>query len=391
MNGVVSHRAGRIAMRPIGQRTTVVRPAIRRWETVTNRHVRSARTAQYRTRRGWETVQWPPQCPRGFTLVELLVVIAIIGILIALLLPAVQAAREAARRIQCTNQIKQLGLALHSYHDSFKTFPHGTRCLIGAPNWRVAILPYMEQSALYQSLDINSQANVGGFTSAREDSNSTTYGYGTGRNAVLAGLTVPGWNCPSNMFPTNASGQTPTYNNKEKGQTHDYVGIAGATPDPVGRTSVCSAVTGYGGIFCENGLLFPNGWQGLRDATDGTANTLLVGEQSGRIGTKDIRADYQGGWSGFTTCSRPAQMTGSPWGAGITTVRYPINADSTICGSGSGCDATYDGNTVLNSFHPGGTNGLLADGSVHFLQENMDMETLRRLASRDDGQVVGEF
>ncbi len=326
----------------------------------------------------------------GFTLVELLVVIAIIGILIALLLPAVQAAREAARRAECTNNLKQIGLALHTYHDVNHTFPHGTRCPIGAPNWRVVILPFMEQRALYEQLDINAQDNVGGFSAEREDANGT-YGYGTGRNAVLAGLTVPNWNCPSNPNSKNASGVTPTYNNRSRGQTHDYVGIAGATNDPAGRTNVCSAETGYGGIFCENGILSINLWVRMRDVIDGTSNTLIVGEQSGRVGTWDIRADYHGGWSGFTSCSRPAQMTGSPWGTGVTTVRYPINAKATVCASPSGCDTVYDGNTVLNSFHPGGTNGLFTDGSVHFLNETMNMDTFRRVATKDDGQVLGEL
>ncbi len=327
---------------------------------------------------------------RAFTLVELLVVIAIIGVLVALLLPAVQAAREAARRAQCSNQLKQLGLALHNYHDINKTLPFGTRAPVGAPNWRIAVLPYLEQMPLYQTLDINSSAVVGGFSAKREDNGS--YGYGTGPNAVLAGLKVEGWNCPSSPNSTNASAQSPTYNNAERGQTHDYVGIAGASPDPAGRTTgVCSGVTGYGGIFCENGMLFQNFTVGLASATDGTSNTLVVGEQSGKVGgNRDIRANYHGGWSGFTTAGRPSAFTGSPWGAATTTVRYPINADNTICVGGSGCDTTYDANTVLNSFHPGGTQGLLLDGSVRFLVETMNHATLLSISSRDDGTVVSD-
>ncbi|MEW4530248.1 DUF1559 domain-containing protein [Maioricimonas sp. JC845] len=326
---------------------------------------------------------------RGFTLIELLVVIAIIAILMALLLPAVQQAREAARRTQCKNQMKQLGLALHNYHDVNLTFPIGTRAPISAPNWRVGLLPYLDQAPLYNALDIDSQATVGGFSSEREDSGS--YGYGTGANAVLAGLAIPVWNCPSSDFSTNASGQSPTYNNAERGQTHDYVGIAGGTPDPSGRSGVCSAVTGYGGIVCENGLLYPNASRRMRDVVDGTSNTMIVGEQSGPVGELDIRANYHGGWAGFTTSGRPSQMTSSPWGSGTTTVRYPINADETICDGSSGCNSTYDLNTTLSSYHTGGTHSLLCDGSVRFISENMAMETLIQLSIRNDGTVMGEF
>lgn len=326
---------------------------------------------------------------RGFTLIELLVVIAIIAILVALLLPAVQQVREAARSAECKNQVHQLSFALHNYHNSNNSFPMGTRAPVSAPNWRMAVLPYMEQNALYNTVDIDSQATVGGFSSKREDSG--TYGYGTGPNAILAGLTLPGWNCPSSPLSSNASGQSPTYNNAELGQTHDYVAIAGGTPDINGQTGKCSGVTGYGGIFCENGMLYPNGIVRIRDVTDGTSNTLMIGEQSGMVGRKDIRANYHGGWAGFTTSAKPSAMTGSPWGSGTTTVRYPINADETICNGSSGCNSTYDANTTLSSLHPGGTHGLLGDGTVRFLSENMDLNILLLLSIRADGRPVGQY
>lgn len=324
----------------------------------------------------------------GFTLVELLVVIAIIGILVALLLPAIQAAREAARRTQCSNQLKQIGLALQNYHDTHKKFPHGTRTPHRAPNWRVMVLPFNGQAPLYEELDTGSaQINACGFQS----------GSYSGRNAILANLWVPGFNCPSSVSPTNVvnSGAV-TYNNSQLGLLHDYVGIAGAWPDPANRTSACSPLTtNYGGNYwCENGMLFPNGWTSVRDVTDGTSNCLIVGEQSGMIGDRDVRASYYGGWGGFNQTVRPSQFaaTADIWGVGTTTVRYPINLNNgTTTPAPGGAAYTYNGNTVLNSQHPGGTHAVLVDGSVRFLTDNLDMETYRRLASKDDAQVLADW
>lgn len=320
----------------------------------------------------------------GFTLVELLVVIAIIGILIALLLPAVQAAREAARRMQCSNQLKQLGLALQNYHDAHNIFPPGTRHPYYSPNWRVMTMLFSEQGPLFDSLDTKTYTYLGGFMSACKT--SSVYGYGTGANSILKGLVVSGWNCPSNP-------SSPTANigcNLERGQVHDYVGIAGSYPG-----SHCAAGINDGqSIHCENGLLFPNGWTRFRDVTDGTSHTMIVGEQSGLVGSRDIRASYHGGWSGFNRPERPVDQASGQhyYGTGVTTVRYPINSDDDIvCMSGTGCDRSWDANTVLNSQHPGGTHALLADGSVHFFSEDIQMETFRRLAAKDDGLVVGEF
>jgi prepilin-type processing-associated H-X9-DG protein len=226
---------------------------------------------------------------------------------------------------------------------------------------------------------------------------SSTYGYGTGRNAVLKGLVVPGWNCPSNPNPPQiapGSSQVGFFQVYDQAQVVDYVGIAGAWPDPAGRTGVCAAGTNQGGgIFCENGVLFPNGWSRMRDVTDGTSNTLIVGEQGGAVGTKDVRASYHGAWAGFNTNTRPANQTAGThyYGCATTTVRYPINSDGTVCVSLSGCEQAWGSNTVLNSKHPGGAQTLFVDGSVHFLSQTILMDTYRRLAAKDDGLVVGDY
>ena len=339
---------------------------------------------------------------RGFSLVELLVVIAIIAILIGLLLPAVQKVREAANKAKCFNNLKQIALALHNHHDAQKAFPLATTGPNTSPNWRVYLLPYLEQGGLYNSLDLTARGNIGAFASRNT---AGTFGYGTGPNGVFKGLIVPGYNCPSSPLGKNVDLQAPNprNNNLDLGQTHDYVGISGAAPDPAGRPvgggigsgSACTNQLGYGGIACDNGLLVPNVTFKVADISDGTSNTLVVGEQSGPVGEFDIRANYWGGWSGYTsgnittTYRDPATLTGTTANAyvtGSTTVRYRNNSPTSSIGSND----TYDLNTVLTSGHPGGINGAMADGSVRFFPDGFDFQMFQRVCVRDDGQVVAE-
>ncbi len=315
---------------------------------------------------------------RGFTLIELLVVIAIIAVLIALLLPAVQQAREAARRSQCKNNAKQLGLALHNYHDTFLTFPIGQRETKAAPNWRVAVLPYLDQAPLYNSLRFTEA-----FSSGCASPGTLA---GMANNKILIGLVLQVFKCPSSALSATADVGC----NAEQSQVHDYVGISGAVPDTIVATANCSADLTYG-MMCNNGLLPLNEVFGLKDATDGASNTLIVAEQSGKIGTNDFRAGYHGGWSAMQTSGgkkAPQFVSGDlPYGSGTVTVRYPINRTTT----GAGSNTSYQYNTILNSFHTGGIHGLLGDGSVRFLSDNMNLATLRYLAARQDGQVLGEY
>jgi prepilin-type N-terminal cleavage/methylation domain-containing protein len=318
-----------------------------------------------------------PARRRGFTLIELLVVIAIIAILIALLLPAVQQAREAARRTECKNKMKQLGLAMHNYHSTFEQFPLGGQVPQPRPNWRFTLLPYLEQQTIYDTAN-----PIGG------DFQSPY----TGVSVVLKNLTVSAYACPSSSLGSNTN-SGPTKNNTDLGMCHDYVGIAGATPDPGGRSSVCSPQHRYGGITCMNGLVTPLAQTGIRDATDGTSNTLLIGEQSGPINKQDYRSVYYGGWGGYTSAFNNKNLTTwnsstDAWGTGTTTIRYAINPKGAPA---TGTDNTYDANTALTSSHPGGTQVLIADGSVQFLSDNINFTTLTRLAARDDGQVVGNY
>lgn len=321
--------------------------------------------------------------PRAFTLIELLVVIAIIAVLIALLLPAVQQAREAARRSQCKNNMKQLGLALHNYHDTFTTFPIGQRESKTFPNWRIGVLPYIDQAPLYNNLNF-SQSFMSGCSA------SSGYGFAqtTPGNPVLKNLVLAVFRCPSSALDPTADVGC----NFDRAQVHDYVGISGATPDPAARTTVCSQDTGYG-TYCNNGLLVPNEVTRLRDVTDGASNTMIVAEQSGTVGNSDFRSGYHGGWSSLQSVPAgrflvPQFVTGDlPYGSGTTTIRQQINSKTAGLGAGS----SYYSNTIINSFHVGGIHALLADGSVRFLSENLNFATLTNLACKNDGVVLGEF
>lgn len=325
----------------------------------------------------------PQNRRRGFTLIELLVVIAIIAILIALLLPAVQQAREAARRSTCKNNMKQLGLALHNYHDVYTTFPVGA--LPGnRPNWRYGLLPYLDQAPLFNQLSIS-----GHWASGCNSSSSYGQTY-SGTNQVLVGLKMPVYQCPSN--PLDSNNPSGSLCNYDQLLLHDYVGISGATPDPAGRTAVCSTASAYG-IYCNNGLLVPGRNYRMRDVTDGSSNTMIVAEQSGSVGGNDWRTNYHGGWRGWSGSGDVTTYSSAQHVAGVTTVAFSINAKSGQAGGNTvpRSNTAYAGNTIINSHHVGGIHTLLTDGSVRFVSENIDFLTLRQLCVRDDGQVIGEF
>lgn len=324
---------------------------------------------------------------RGFTLIELLVVIAIIAILIALLLPAVQQAREAARRSQCKNNMKQLGLALHNYHDVYGSFPIGSQHGASRPNWKVSLFAYLEQTAVVadiQSSGIDFNC-IGGYSASS-----------------LEGLVIPVYQCPSSPWPASNTAVS-GYIIQADAQTGDYVGVAGGAPDPVtGRTSMCTVDIDSNegdGIICNNGMLPFYQALRFRDCTDGTSNTIIVAEQSGSVNDRERTPNFLGGWQGV-------QNNAGGWGpsvkfsdvaddtrfylGGVTTIRHAPNAYFNTSAPIS-ADSSLDGNTVTNSFHTGGHHILLADGSVRFISENIDMNTFLKLSVRNDGQVLGEF
>ncbi|WP_437192543.1 DUF1559 domain-containing protein [Planctomicrobium sp. SH527] len=323
----------------------------------------------------------------GFTLIELLVVIAIIAILIALLLPAVQQAREAARRSQCKNNMKQIGLALHNYHDTHNTFPTGAPHR-NQPNWRYQLLPGLDQTALFQKLVISTNGWQSGCNA------TSTYGQKAyNENLILVGLKLAVYDCPSSTLPSNEpSGAMCNY---DELQLHDYVGISGAFADPATtpRANLCSQSQAYG-VFCTNGTLVPGKHFRMRDLTDGTSNIMVVAEQSGSVGNSDFRNNYHGGWRGLSLSSGDITTSATTAHAsGVTANAFRINSKTATSGSNTTprSNTPYAANTIINSFHTGGIHSLMGDGSVRFVSESLDFNLLQRLCVKDDGLPLGEF
>ena len=308
---------------------------------------------------------------RGFTLVELLVVIAIIGILVALLLPAVQAAREAARRSQCLNNLKQIGIAGQNYHDTRKAFPPGicvpvdtssggispTSCpggtAKGCPpqpipgkwgSWLAWIMPHMEESALFSSLILT----------GRE------YGYCNGPDSPGAKV-VPGFICPSDEATTKVINYAGTY----YFGINSYFGNAGTKAWQVS-------------VAKFDGVVFYNSRVKISQITDGTSHTFFVGERYSFDPTwKDATplSDYRG-WAWTNYNSGQDNLADSAWPINATTAQIGADARKNNFGSG----------------HSGGANFVYCDGSVQFLTltNTSDLVMLQRLSLRADGQVVTE-
>lgn len=333
----------------------------------------------------------PTTRKRGFTLIELLVVIAIIAVLVALLLPAVQQAREAARRSSCKNNLKQVGLAIHNYHDTHRVFPGN---IVESPNslrnasWLTMILPYLDQAPAY-----NQMVFAG--------TDFTMQGGNPNLNwQIVDQLRVETLNCPSSPMPnvrgfnTNGATQSAGAPARITIQTADYAGVSGGYWRP-NTTNVPpgGAWTGYGWDHKVGMIVNVNGRNQptkMAKVTDGTSNTIMVGEHSDYTirdsdGAKvDARASS---WAGGSWAAGPATSQWLGWPLNVTIPRYGINYN----GPGYGHDIPYGGHNGFRSAHTGGTHVLLGDGSVRFLSENLDWDTLLSLCQMEDGVPVGEF
>lgn len=313
---------------------------------------------------------------RGFTLVELLVVIAIIGVMVGLLLPAVQAAREAARRMSCSNNLKQIGLGLHNYHDTHRVFPAGfymnngsypagavktPQELANGLAWSTMILPFIEQAPLYDLV----QAQTLSFGRHWELANGAAPA-----NAIAAARTgVSSYNCPSDTLGLI---------NSKRGNygTNNYLGNSGN-----------AAAIDRNGIFWVNSRVL------MRDILDGTSNTVMVVERTGTRSNPTVPncATVACNWSAGIWIG--ARYRGAPVG-------WHPGTDSTDIDSYGGGNATYLINRSNQTWgsawgngstHPGGLQWTLCDASVRFVSESIDMLTYRHLRRRDDGAVVREY
>ena len=357
---------------------------------------------------------------RGFTLIELLVVIAIIAVLIALLLPAVQAAREAARRAQCTNNLKQVGLALHNYLGTFGTFPLGGVNLgaggagwggqVNALSWRALILPQLEQNPIYNAINFSITANDNGVN--------------RGAAYTMWITTINVWLCPTDGRNNNGFRASNTVD-----QNEGQFPVGNPPVNPVtGQNATVVPVSNYAGSFGDNYAIFPlsgpnpwetpcavpigtpsigfNGFWGstynctlssstggslrgifdyrtgqvvdLAGIPDGTSNTIMAGEVLPYQSADNNLYMLNGGTAGVTIPMN--------WNSAGIPGRFP-NCAVAFGSTTWGCRFSY-ANKGFKSEHPGGANFLMGDGSVRFLKTSINRLVYVAIGSRNGNEVV---
>ena len=311
----------------------------------------------------------------GFTLIELLVVIAIIAVLVALLLPAVQAAREAARRSQCVNNLKQMALALHNFEQSFKSFPaEATGSFYDSPppaprhGWPARILPYLEQNAIASSM------------------NFQVHWY-DGANTTAANASLGVFTCPT-AIPVS-----PAYEYTYYGTGNPRQSFPGANWDYGNTDSISGALQAVLGVDNTAGVITPStdpaaasfeSGCAISQVTDGLSNTMMVTEDSSRPWL----------WQGrrFINPSPPTvspknSVTGGVWASNLKAI---VVDGATYDGSliPGPCAVNCTNNTEVFSFHPGGANVAMADGSVRFLKDRIPIRIVAALVTRQGAEIT---
>ena len=332
-----------------------------------------------------------PSAPAAFTLVELLVVIAIIGVLVGILLPAVQRAREVSRRIACSNKLKQLSLALHSFHDAYNVFPSAFNSptlsvaankdlsmsltsALGRP-WSVRILPYLEDQQRYDLFTNTGYAGSGDETSVTNYTQQFTPN--------------PDFKCPSD------------FSNLPRNANSNYVGVMGGGDGTDfwarAANSCCYRRFFYNnGIFSLNGNVSVVGTVGIKDLTDGASNTFMVGETLYQV-KNQFKTDDNNYYSWATTaraagasgnCCASATMVA----AAVEAINYLAVPDGDVVKVTSASpNFPYPVAVSFSSFHRGGCQVAMADASVRFIDETIDITAYRKLGSRNDGDPAGRL
>ncbi|MBT5019486.1 DUF1559 domain-containing protein [bacterium] len=301
----------------------------------------------------------PKRTRKGFTLIELLVVIAIIAILIALLLPAVQQAREAARRSTCKNNLKQIGISLHNYHDVHNAFPPGWIAVENnSPNiegesgfgWGTMLLPYMDQAPLYQQMD---------FTVAMD----------VAPNRDLLSHVLPTFQCPSDPKPETFL--TPDRNGVDiQLSTANYAAVFGTVELHDCENAAGTAPVTSSGQCVSDGAFFHLSRVGFRDFTDGSSSTIVVGERTTFLEPSTNESFY------------------ATWTGALPEVEEEI---ARILGHAEHPPNEFAHPEDFGSSHVGGAQFVLGDGSVRFISQNIDEGLFQGLATRNGGEVIGEF
>lgn len=313
---------------------------------------------------------------RGFTLIELLVVIAIIAILIALLLPAVQQAREAARRTQCKNNLKQLGLAMHNYHDVSKAFPPGLvrqdtgHARAGNWAWGAMIAPYIDQAPAFNQLDVGGGPNM-----------SRALNDGTLRGILQT--PIASVRCPSDVGPETHTGSGTFRKHRDTIANSNRHEIVSNYVGNNGSHQVRPNIGNPGGTT-NNGIFLRNSKRKIRDITDGTSNTILIGERRyKKVDGSGNQAQAALFWGSNGNSGGQDRSLASVTAGGHRKLNCPENNQ---------CRRAY------SSLHVGGVQFLMSDGAVRFISENIQHNTnqarnstMEYLLAIQDGQTIGEF
>jgi prepilin-type N-terminal cleavage/methylation domain-containing protein/prepilin-type processing-associated H-X9-DG protein len=357
---------------------------------------------------------------KGFTLIELLVVIAIIAILIGLLIPAVQKVREAAARVTCANNCKQIGLGLLNYENSNSRLPPASQVPFATvnndsnndysgpfgPNWAVLLLPFIEQGNLYNQANPSSYPGVA-VTPIGSFKKNTNPAYPNGYNQswrVIGSQTVKTYLCPSD--PNNAAPFTnPNSNPPAGGWARGNYGVTAGYEDYDHQNSGATYTTSAAGIPQQNHMISSpvmsaNFGSKITDITDGTSNTILVAELRAGLSSIDPRGVWAMGFSGSSIVNggrasynpTPNNLIGGTSADGGDELQNgAAYCTPATAAQGMGCTT---GGTIMTSaqsrsLHTGGVNCCFADGSVHFVRNSVSQLTWVQLMSKADGQVTG--